>query len=330
VNAFSWQELQSFATRVLVAIGINEPDASDMAEQIIYSEFAGHESHGLRRLSEYVKRAEEGGVNTSAKNLVELDLGSIVKIDADGGFGHIAMRDATSTLVERAKAHGIAAVALRNSEWVGRFVDFCQTAADDGVATIMFVNSGGGAKAAAPTGATEPRLSTNPIAAGIPREKNAHLILDMATTAVALGRVSEMRDRGELIPEEWVNQWGVLQFAGGAKGFGLALVAEALAGALTGAGTVSEDAVEGRQGVFMIGINVEALKPLADFTAEVEKFADYIKSAPLESGAEPIRLPGESSIATSRMRAITGVTLTPITLEKMQKLAEKYSVELGS
>ena len=309
---------------------MNQNDADYMAGQMVYSEFAGHESHGLRRLPEYLDRATSGETNVRPNTSIEVDTGSLVRMNGDRGFGHVIMRDATALLVDRAKAHGISAVAVRNSDFAGRFVDFCEYAAERGVITLMFFNSGGGAKVAGPAGALEPRLSTNPIAAGIPKAHGPHIVLDMATTAVAMGRVSEWRDRGEAIPQSWVNEAGVLQFMAGPKGLGLALLAEALAGALSGAGSVSDEAPTDSQGIFMIGINVSALQPLTKFTAEVDTFVDYVKNTPLARGAEPIRIPGESSATNTAARRSTGVELQAFTLEKVQQIATKYGVLLTS
>jgi len=318
-------DLQRFTEQVLQRLGTSADDARDMAAQIVDSELAGHESHGLRRLPEYVERATSGHADPRAEITVEADAGALVRIDGNRGFGHLVLRDATRIAVERAKRYGIAGVGVRRAEWAGRFVEFARMAAEEGVATLLFANTSGAAQVAAPPGGLEARLSTNPIAFGIPRASGPHLVLDMATTAVAMGRVSEWRDRGEEIPDEWTNG-DVLQFLGGAKGFGLALVAEALAGALSGAGTVSADPAEDRQGVFLIAIDIAHLRDLDEFTAEVDRFADYVKDAPLEPGARPVRLPGEGSAATASRRRAEGVPMQRFTWEQMAALADRLEV----
>lgn len=315
-------DLVDFTTQVLRAIGLAPDDARAMARQIVGSELAGHESHGLRRLTEYVDRARSGDVNTDRNGVVVDDRGSTLTIDGQGAFGHLVMRTATAHAVDRARRYGVAAVAVRNSAYAGRLADFCEEAAARGVATLVFANSSGSAQVAAAPGAREARLSTNPIAAGIPRPTAPHLVIDMATTAVAMGRVSEWRDRGEPIPDDWVNEDGVLQFMGGVKGFGLALVAEALAGALSGAGTVSSSPAADGQGVLLLALDVERFRPLPDFTGEVERFAHYVKDVPLTPGSEPIRLPGERSARTAEERRASGIALQPFTWSALLQLAE--------
>lgn len=318
-------DLLRFTREVLVRLGADETDAHDMAAQIVGSELSGHESHGLRRLPEYVKRVQQGYADAGARPAADLDRGALVRIDGGFGFGHIVMRDATRMAVERAKECGVAVVAVHRSEPAGRFVDFCEWAAERGVATLMFVNSAGGGQVVAPPGAIEARMSTNPIAAGIPRAESPHLVLDMATSTVAMGRVSEWRDRGEELPTDWADGDGLLRFLGGGKGFGLALVAEALAGALTTAGTVSADPAGDRQGVLIIAIDVDGIRPLSDFTAEVERFIDYVKDVPVAPDASGVRVPGESSAVTARERA-SGTPLQPFTWNRVLELAASLGV----
>ena len=141
-----------------------------------------------------------------------------------------------------------------------------------------------------------------------------------------MGRVSEWRDRGEQIPDDWAAS-GVLQFLGGAKGFGLALVAEALAGALSGAGTVSPDPSDDHQGVFLIAIDVARLRDVDEFAAEIDRVAEYVKDVPLAPDAAPVRLPGEGSAATAARRCAEGTPIQRFTWDRMSALAERFDVE---
>lgn len=319
-------DLLRFVTEVLVALGTEDAAAADMAGQIVGSEIAGHESHGLRRLPEYVAHARRGGAQPASTGRIELDRGSLVRIDGERGFGHVVMTLATRLAVERARVHGIAAVTVRNAAEAGRFADFCERAAAQGIATLVFVNDGGGGQVMAPPGGTEARLSTNPIAFGFPRAAAPHLVVDMATSAVAMGRVSEWRDRGEPIPPEWATEDGVLLPVGGVKGFGLALIAEALGGALASAGTVSAEAEDSAQGVLLIAIDAAALRPLPDLTEEVERFVAYVRDVPRAPGAASVRIPGESSALTARQRLSQGSPVQEFSWAAMHRLAEEFSL----
>ena len=319
-------DLEAYTTYVLEAVGLSSVDAQYMAGQIVGSDLAGHESHGMRRLAEYVAQVQTGTAAPASTSSVDIDRGSLVRLNGNRGFGHTVLRDATRLAVDRARSHGIAGIAVYNSQFAGRISFFCEEAADAGVATLFFVNDSGSGHDVAPPGGTDGRISTNPIAAGVPRAKAPHLVLDIATSTVAMGRLSEWRDRGEVIPDEWVTPTGVLKPFGGFKGFGLALVAEALAGALTSAGTVSEAPSEELQGVFLIAIDVAPLRCLDEFTGEVDAFISYVKSSPCAPGEGPVRVPGEGSARTTTARRRTGVAVKAFTWREILRMADQFGV----
>lgn len=321
-------ELERFGAALLRSVGASAADAAWVARHVVASDLAGHESHGLRRLVEYVDRARSGHIDPRAVPEVVEDRGATAVLDGHHAFGHVSMRIVTEQVVARARIHGVAAVALRRSDYTGRLADFCEQAAAQGVVMLCFVNDAGSQQDVAPPGGTEARLATNPIGAGIPRRDAPHLVLDMATSVVAKGRVSEWLDRGLPLPEAWVTQAGVLRPLGGVKGFGLALVTEALAGALTGAGTVSAGPGWDDQGVFAVGIDVARFRPLADFTGEVEAFLDYVKDAPLEPGAEPVHAPGEVGAAIAARRRVHGVPVERFTWDHLSAQAAELDVPL--
>jgi len=326
VTCEAW-ELRRFASAVLCRLGMSTEDAQFMADVIVDSDLAGHESHGMRRLAEYVKRWRDGKVIADATPTIELDTGAVARLNGGSGFGQLVMRDATDLAVARAKVWGIAAIAVRRSSHAGRYANFCERAANLGVAILFFVNDAGAGQDVAPPGALHPRLATNPIAFGIPRARAPHLVLDMSTSVVAAGRVAEWRDRGEPIPAQWVNETGALRPVGGLKGFGLALVAEALAGALTGAGTVAANPEHDDQGVLVIALDITRLRPLDAFATEVEQFITYVRDVPLEHGAPPIRIPGESTHETARQREADGVPVREFTWRALQTLAVEFDVQ---
>lgn len=322
------EELWAFTASVLTRIGMAAADADFMASVIVASDLAGHESHGIRRLPEYVDRWRAGKADPGAKPVIDLDKGAVLRLDGRRAYGHIALRDAVDIATQRAREHGIAAVAVRRAEHAGRLADFCERAAAAGIALFLFANDAGAGQDVAPPGASKPRLATNPIAIGVPRERPPHLVLDMSTSVVAAGRLAEWRDRGEPIPSDWVTESGALRPVGGVKGFGLALMVEALAGALTGAGTVSGDPKHDDQGTLVIALDIRSLCPIADFVAQVEEFIAYVRDVPLEPGSQPIRMPGESGARTARVRSGDGVPVQGFTWQRMQLLAAEFKVPL--
>jgi hydroxycarboxylate dehydrogenase B len=280
----------------------------------------------MRRLPEYVDRWRQGLLDPAARPAVELDAGALVRMDGRRAFGHLAMRDVTDLAVERARAHGIAGVGLRRSSHAGRFADYCERAAAAGAALLVYVNDSGGGQDVAPPGGLAARLATNPIAAGIPRARSPHLVLDISTSVVAKGRLLEWQDRGEPISPDWVTTTGVIRPMAAHKGFGLALVAEALAGALTMAGTVTANPPGDDQGVFAIAIDIARLRPLDAFTGEVEGFLGYVRDVPLEPRAPPVRIPGETGAAETTVREAQGVPVQDFTWAALRRIAGELDV----
>ncbi|WP_284982526.1 Ldh family oxidoreductase [Arthrobacter sp. efr-133-TYG-118] len=322
------EELRRFTASVLTRIGMTAQNADFMAGVIVASDLAGHESHGIRRLPEYVDRWRAGNADPGAEPVVELDNGAVLRLNGRRAYGHIALRDAVDIATQRAREHGIAAVAIRRAEHAGRLADFCERAAAAGIALFLFANDAGGGQDVAPPGASQARMATNPIAIGVPRERAPHLVLDMSTSVVAAGRLAEWRDRGEPIPSDWVTESGVLRPMGGVKGFGLALMVEALAGVLTGAGAVSANPEHDDQGTLVIALDIRSLCPVADFVAQVEEFIAYVRAVPLEPGSRPIQMPGEGGARTSRERSAGGVPIQGFAWQRMQSLAAEFGVPL--
>jgi len=322
------EELRRFTAAVLEAIGMRPEDAAFAAEVIVDSDLAGHESHGMRRVPEYVDRAARGLLAADARPVVELDFGALVRMDGRNALGHIALRDVTDLAVERARSHGIAGVALRRSSYAGRIADYCARGARAGVAIMFWLNDCGAGQAVAPHGGDAPRLSTNPIGVGIPRAREPQLVLDMSTSVVALGRVAEWRDRGLPIPPGWLTPGGAIRPCGGHKGTGLALVAEALAGILTLAGSVSSEPQADGQGAFCAAIDIARLRPLDEFTAEMERMLAYVRDVPLEPGAEAVRFPGELGAESRSDRLRHGVPVQPFCWERLERIAREYAIPL--
>jgi hydroxycarboxylate dehydrogenase B len=319
-------ELRRFAAEVLAAIGMRPDDAEYAAGVIVASDLAGHESHGLRRLPDYVERAAAGRLAPGERPAIELDLGSLLRLDGRRALGHVAFRELVDLAIARARTHGLAGVALRNSSFVGRIADYCERAARAGIATLFWLNDSGGGQEVAPFGGDAKRLSTNPVGVGIPRAREPHFVLDMATSVVAMGHLSEWRDRGNPIPQDWLAPGGALRPFGGHKGAGLALVAEAFAGILSGAGSVRSGEVEDGQGAFCLAIDVARLRPMDEFESEMERMLAYVRDTPLEPGAGPIRFPGEAAAETATRRLAEGLPVQDFSWERMQKLAGKFGI----
>lgn len=320
-------ELERFATDVLVAVGMRPDDAAPMAQVVVASDLAGHESCGLRQLPSYVEAVRSGLVDPAARPVVDVDRGAVLRVDGGTGFGHVTFRFVTDLVVERARAHGICGVAVHRTHYVGRIAGFCATAARQGVVTMVFLNQSGSHQVVAPHGGTQPRLATNPVAFGVPRAGDGpDLVVDLATSAVAAGALAEHRDRGGPDVAEWVTPDGVQLPFGGAKGFGLGLVVEALAGGLSGAGTVRPHPLADAQGGFVVGVDAAAVRPLGDVTADLETALAHVRTSAPADPAEPVRIPGEGTATRTAQRRADGVPVQDHTWRRMTVLAAEVGV----
>ncbi len=320
--------LVRFVAAVLEAIGMRPVDAEYAAEVMVEADLAGHESHGVRQLPFWVERADQGLLAPGERPVIELDLGALVRLDGRCSLGHIAMRELTDLAVVRAREHGLAGVAMRRASYAGRIADCCARGARAGMAVLFWLNDSGTGQEVAPHGGDAGRLATNPIGVGLPRSQEPHFVLDMSTSVVAKGRVNDWRGRGLPIPADWLTPSGVLRPSGGYKGTGLALVAEALAGILTGSGSVGPEPPDNGQGVFGLAIHVARLRPLDEFTAEMERMLAYVRDVPLEPGAGPVRIPGESGAAVREERLRDGVPVADYCWRELEPLARRFGVPL--
>ncbi len=251
--------LETFATEVLSSIGIPKDTAATVATSLVAADLRGHTSHGTLRLNYYRRLVEDGIINpTASPELVE-ENGPTARIDGHHAFGQVVGREISAQLIARADDHGVACVGGKDATHLGRIGEWGERVAAEGFAVLGFVNTQGGGQRVAPAGSAVRRLSTNPIVIAVPTfgALPYDIVLDMATSQVAHGKLRERRHTQDAIPDGWAvdsagnsvndvtafyEQDAALRPLGGAvsgyKGFGLATVAELLAGCLAG-GTVA-------------------------------------------------------------------------------------------
>jgi len=251
--------LESFAAAVTEGLGATPENASAVAASLVGSDLRGHTSHGVLRLNYYRRLIDAGVIDPAATPEVVDDGGSTARIDGHDAFGQVVGRELAAQLVARADEHGVTAVGVRDATHLGRVGEWAERVAAEGHAVVGFVNTQGGGKRVAPAGSAERGLSTNPLVIGVPTfgALPHDVVVDVATSQVAHGKLRERRHTGEPIPEGWVvddageDVTDVEEFyaeerairpLGGAvsgyKGFGLAVAGELLAGCL-GVGDVA-------------------------------------------------------------------------------------------
>lgn len=331
-------QLVLFAARVYRALGVPEADAAILADTLVQADLWGHQSHGVMRLSWYAARIQAGVMQ--AKTCLDLvDAGALALIDGHDGVGQVLAATATREAVARAKKHGVGVVGLRNSNHFGTAMYYTLMAARDGCVAFLSTNA---SPAMAPWGGRRKTIGTNPWSLAAPAGKYPPMLLDIANTAVARGKVYLAKQKGLPIPLGWaINALGepttdareaidgiILPLAEH-KGYAIAMMMDVLSGVLTGSSFGS--AVNGPYqfdrrsgcGHLMIALNIEAFQPLALFNERMENLIEQTKAVPPVSGFNEVLYPGEPEARNEKRNREQGLELPEDTLADLRKVAER-------
>ena len=263
-----------------------------------------------------------------------------------GGFGQVQATDVLNRLIAKTKQNGLSVGTIIHCGHIGRLGEYCEAAAAENLVSMVMVNSHGGAVRVAPPGGTAPRLSTNPLAIGVPY-KDEPLVLDFSTSATAEGKVRVKKIAGQKCPEGWLldnqgnpttdpnslygNPPGSILPMGGPqayKGFGLGLMIEILTGALSGGVTAREKTYPKKGNcVFLLLLDPAGFGGAEHFRAEVEQLVDYIRGCPRIPGVDRILLPGDPERMTLAQR-VKGIFLDDENWGQLVKFAGQLKVAL--
>jgi uncharacterized oxidoreductase len=262
-------------------------------------------------------------------------------IDAQNGFGQIAAAFAIQTAIDKAKIHGVSATGLRHCNHIGRLGEWVEMAAKQEMIALCFANGGRPGGLVAPFGGAGRLWGTNPIAAGVPLGGHDPVVVDFATSIVAEGKVRVAHNKGQSLPEGWIQRadgqpstipadlynGGVLLPAAGHKGYGLALLVELLGGLLTGQGSPAfPDYASLKNGVVFVVISTAAFRPAADFLADGATLYDRIKATPPAPGFAEVLLPGEPEQRTAVERRRSGIPIDETTWGQLVAAAADFGV----
>ena len=335
--------LLRFATAVYVAAGMSQEDAHLCADTLVQADLWGHQSHGVMRLSWYAARLKAGACDPKAKPELLVDAGGLALIDGNDGMGQVLTARAAHEAVRRAKAHGIAAVGIRNSNHFGTAFYFTLMAAREGCVAFLSTNA---SPAMAPWGGRRKTVGTNPWSWACPAGSHAPMVLDIANTGVARGKIYLAKQKGQPIPEGWAMNAagaptsdpaeaieGIILPMAQHKGYAIALMMDMLSGVLTGSGFGAQIAGpyqaerRSRAGQLMIVLNIEAMQPLAEFNARMEELISQIKSVPLAQGFSEVFYPGEIEARNETRNRAEGLLLPDDTLADLKRVATEYGLE---
>ena len=292
----------------------------------------------------YVRRIKGQAVNLKPDIRVEREAPGMALVNGDNGMGHLVMRFATEKAIEKAKTVGVAWVGVQNSNHAGPASLYASMPmAHDMIGLYLAV---GNANHLPPWGGIDMLLSTNPIAVAVPAGQEPPIVLDMATTVAAYGKVKTKAQRGEMMPEGWMmdrqgqplldpkkSNEGFLLPIGGYKGYGLSMIIGLLAGTLNGAANGRDvvdfnvdDTTPTNTGHVIVAINVAMFQPVAEFKQSVDAFVRDIRNSQRLPGVEAIRLPGEGSHARLEESLRLGAPLSAPLLKSLNDLAAELKI----
>lgn len=299
--------LHSLVQRIFAARGMRAGDAAMVADVLVWAEASGHSSHGVMRVPRYVELAERGDLDVTAQPEVSAEGGALLTVDGHGAAGAVAMGLAMREVRQRLAQHGIAMAVVGHAGHIGPAGYYAQQLVEQGMIAMVGAS---GIPLMSYFGTATPTLSTAPLAIGVPVEGRAPIILDMASSVAALGKIREAARRGEPIPEGWaLTKAGeattdptaahVLTPLGGPKGAGLAFLLECLTSILAAAPvvapTLAGELARNQQSAFVVGIDIKRLRPLEDFAADVRSLAEAVENEPRAEGVTEVLMPGARS-----------------------------------
>src|SRR6188472_3176652 len=335
--------LTRIGAALLRAAGASDEEAGAVATGCVNANLAGHDSHGIIAIPTYIDRIKAGHIVPGAKWTIVQESPTTTVIDGHWGFGFHVNAKAMALTIEKAKTANVAACTVFRQSHVGRLAAYPLMAARAGMIGIATADSGRSPKIVAPFGGREARLGTNPISIAVPSDLDAPFYLDMATSAVAAGKIALAVSRNEEIPKGWIvdaegrhttdpreyRKGGALLPLGGSEGYkgsGLAAVVEVLCGLLTGLGFGVEPTGRHNDGCFMAVFKVDAFRPLAEFKKDVGDFIRYLKDTPPVEGSSGVLYPGEVEHIKERDRRANGIEVEDATWYRLKALAEDYKL----
>jgi uncharacterized oxidoreductase len=343
---FSAEQLRNTASSIFRALGAPERDAELVSNLLVEANLTGFDSHGLIRLPIYARGIRMGAVRPGAEMKIVEETPTTAVVDGGWNFGQVVARYAMSLCIEKAGRGIVGLVLVRNCHHVGRLNTYAELALECDMIGIMSVNSN---SSVAPFGGKTKQLGTNPLCFAIPAGEEPPMVLDMATSVWAQGKVMVHLARGEELPEgvfmdadgnpttdpSWYTKGGLLRTLGGIagyKGFGLSLLVEILCGALSGAGCSNSEEYRSRpfyggNGVFMMAIDVGRLTDIRAFKRRVDDLFRSVRSSPVAPGYDEILIPGDPERRMRERRLREGIYIEEKTWGEIRALAEELNVE---
>jgi hydroxycarboxylate dehydrogenase B len=335
-------QLRTLVSAILKAGGSAAAEAGLVADHLVLANLAGHDSHGVGMVPSYVRQLKAGLVLANTRAKLVKDDGAILMFDGQRGYGRCVAGEAMEAGIARCHQTGVVALTLANAAHIGRVGMYGELASAAGLVSLHFVNVTDHRALVAPFRGTDARFVTNPVCIAIPgTDRQPPLLLDMATSAIAMGKVRVARNEKHEVPAGvlidnkgrptrdpnvmYEEPIGALQTFGGHKGYALAVVTELLAGALSGGPTIQPG--NPRKGgtinnMFAVLLDPARLAGVDWLRREVDGFVEYLKASPPADPAAPILVPGEPERIARAERSKNGIEVDATTWEEIMQAAE--------
>ena len=329
---------------IVAAGGSNSREAKIVAENLVTANLTGHDSHGVGMIPRYIESLLEGGLKVNQHPRIVFDGGAMISLDGQTGYGQVIGLEAMEIGIARAKQHGMCVMGLGRAHHLCRIGQWAEQAVAAGLISLHFTNVIS-RSIVAPFGGADARFGTNPMTVGIPIPGEPPFILDMATSAVAQGKIRVAHNKREKVSPDWliddkgnptpdpkfgvIEPFGALRTFGLHKGYGLAVVCELLGGALTGGGTWhSDDRSKKRvwNGMLTILIDPKRMGTAEVFGTETTAFLESLRKSPVAPGVDKVRIAGEPERETRAKRERDGISVDQNTWEEILVAGAKLKV----
>lgn len=334
--------LRDFSTDCYVALGLDRGSAALVADTLVQADLWGHTSHGVMRLFWYGKRVETGAISKDFIPETPENAPAIGVMDGGDGVGQVIADAAMRQAIRAAKLHGIGAVAVRNSGHFGTAMYFTRMAAQEKCIGFISTNA---SPAMAPWGGREKRIGNNPFSWAAPAGQHAPMMVDMANTAVARGKLYVAGKKGEPIPDGWAIDAegrattdpaagiaGTILPMAGHKGYAITFAMDVLSGILSGSAfapsVIGPYAPEGRSGAghFVMAVDIAHCRPVQEFEADMHSLIATMKDAPRVPGVDEIFYPGELEARHDTRARKDGLLLPADVVDDLTKGAARLGV----
>jgi LDH2 family malate/lactate/ureidoglycolate dehydrogenase len=336
--------LDTFCTKVLQRVGVPQEEAQITARTLVTANLRGVDTHGVSRLPFYLAKLKGGTLKPSVNLTTEKETIATALLDGHDGIGQVISHRAMQMAIRKAKEAGVSYVAVKNSNHLGACAYYSMMALDSDMIGFTATNA---SPRLAPTGGVERLFGNNPWSIAVPAGQRPSVVLDMANSVVAAGKIRTLQKEGKPIPEGWaLNKYGepttdaeealkgILLAIGGYKGYGITLMMDLLTGVLTDSNygprvkSVDQDAEAVRVAHSFMAIDLAAFTDVAAFKARMDAYIDEIKSSRKARGSEVIYLPGELEHLRVRERTKKGIPLQAKVAAELQAVGKDLGIPI--